>query len=67
MGESPAVTGVRTDKKLVGFFDSGCLFAVVSSGTGRLPVRAIIDRGVAVTNAADIHTSGMAEQVCALS
>ncbi|MFB6167795.1 MAG: NAD(P)-dependent oxidoreductase [Haloferacaceae archaeon] len=64
-GEAPVVTGVRMDEGLVGAFDGVELFAAASSGTGHLPVEAMTDRGVAVTNAAGIHAPGIAEQVCA--
>ena len=65
VGEAPVVTGVRVDEGLVDQFDGVRLFAAASSGTGHLPVAAMTDRGVVVTNAAGIHAPGIAEQVCA--
>jgi phosphoglycerate dehydrogenase-like enzyme len=65
VSDAPVVTGVRTDEGLVERFDGVRLFAAASSGTGHLPVDAMTDRGVAVTNAAGIHAPGIAEQVCA--
>ena len=65
VGEAPVVTGVRVDEGLVDQFDGVCLFAAASSGTDHLPVAAMTDRGVVVTNAAGIHAPGIAEQVCA--
>ena len=65
VGEAPVVTGVRVDEGLVDQFDGVRLFAAASSGTDHLPVAAMTDRGVVVTNAAGIHAPGIAEQVCA--
>lgn len=65
VAEAPVVTGVRVDEGLVDHFDGVRLFAAASSGTGHLPVEAMTERGVAVTNAAGIHAPGIAEQVCA--
>ncbi len=65
VGETPVVTGVYVDEALVERFDGVRLFAAGSSGTGHLPVEALVERGVAVTNAAGIHAPGIAEQVLA--
>jgi phosphoglycerate dehydrogenase-like enzyme len=65
VGEAPVVTGARVDEGLVDQFDGVRLFAAASSGTDHLPVAAMTDRGVVVTNAAGIHAPGIAEQVCA--
>jgi phosphoglycerate dehydrogenase-like enzyme len=65
VGEAPVVTGVRIDPGLVDAFGDVALFAAASSGVGHLPVDELIDRGVAVTNAAGVHAPGIAEQVCA--
>ena len=65
VGEAPVVTGVHVDEGLVERFDGVRLFAAGSSGTGSLPVDEMVDRGVAVTNAAGIHAPGIAEQVLA--
>ena len=65
VAEAPVVTGIRVDEGLVEEFEGVGLFAAASSGTGHLPVDAMTDRGVAVTNASGIHAPGIAEQVCA--
>jgi len=65
VGEASIVTGVRVEPGLVEAFDGVSLFAAASSGVGHLPVDDLVDRGVAVTNAAGVHAPGIAEQVCA--
>ena len=63
VAEAPIVTGVRIDEELLARAENLELFACAFSGTGHLPMDALADRGVTVTNAGGIHAPGLAEGV----
>ncbi|MFP8958576.1 D-2-hydroxyacid dehydrogenase [Natrialbaceae archaeon A-CW3] len=56
------VTGVRLDEELLERAENLELFACAFAGTEHLPMDALEDRGVIVTNAGGIHAPGIAEQ-----
>lgn len=55
------VTGVRIDEELLARSGDLELFACAFAGTEHLPMEALEERGVAVTNAGGIHAPGIAE------
>jgi len=61
VARAPVVTGVRIDEALLARADALELFACAFSGTGHLPMDALAERGVVVTNAGGIHAPGLAE------
>ncbi|MFC5136125.1 MULTISPECIES: D-2-hydroxyacid dehydrogenase [Haloferacaceae] len=56
------VTGVTVEEEAIADADRLELFACTFAGTDHVPVEALTDRGVAVTNAGGIHAPGIAEQ-----
>ncbi|MCL7417298.1 MAG: D-2-hydroxyacid dehydrogenase [Halalkalicoccus sp.] len=56
-------TGVRIDEDLLERAEDLELFACAFAGTEHLPIEALRERGVAVTNAGGIHAPGLAEGV----
>ncbi|MFC4360320.1 NAD(P)-dependent oxidoreductase [Halobium salinum] len=56
------VTGITVEEDLLGRADRLELFACTFAGTDHVPVAALAERGVAVTNAGGIHAPGIAEQ-----
>ncbi|MFC6906009.1 D-2-hydroxyacid dehydrogenase [Halalkalicoccus tibetensis] len=56
-------TGVRIDEALLERAEELELFACAFAGTEHLPIEALRERGVAVTNAGGIHAPGLAEGV----
>ncbi|MFW6317772.1 MAG: D-2-hydroxyacid dehydrogenase [Halorubrum sp.] len=56
------VTGITVSADLVADADRLELFACTFAGTDHVPVEALADEGVAVTNAGGIHAPGIAEQ-----
>jgi len=63
VADAPVVTGVGIDEELLDAAESLELFACAYAGYGHLPMDALRERGVAVTNAAGIHAPSIAEQV----
>jgi phosphoglycerate dehydrogenase-like enzyme len=60
---APIVTGVGIDEAVLSHARALELFACAYAGIGHLPLDALQERGVAVTNAAGIHAPAIAEQV----
>ncbi|WP_408957443.1 D-2-hydroxyacid dehydrogenase [Natrinema sp. 74] len=60
--QARVVTGISIDEDLLERADRLELFACTFAGTDHVPVDALADRGVAVTNAGGIHAPGIAEQ-----
>ena len=56
------VTGITVPEELLSDADRLELFACTFAGTDHVPMDALADRGVAVTNAGGIHAPGIAEQ-----
>ncbi|WP_049996511.1 NAD(P)-dependent oxidoreductase [Halococcus sediminicola] len=56
------VTGIDLDESLLDRAENLELFACTFAGTDHVPVDALTERGVAVTNAGGIHAPGIAEQ-----
>ncbi|WP_255168387.1 NAD(P)-dependent oxidoreductase [Natrononativus amylolyticus] len=56
------VTGITIEEALLEEADRLELFACTFAGTDHVPMDALADRGVAVTNAGGIHAPGIAEQ-----
>jgi phosphoglycerate dehydrogenase-like enzyme len=54
--------GVSLDEALLDHAEDLALFACSWTGTGHLPLDALADRGVAVTNASGVHAPGLAAQ-----
>ena len=63
VADAPVVTGVGIDENLLDAAGELELFACAYAGYGHLPMDALRERGVAVTNAAGIHAASIAEQV----
>ncbi|MEF8841139.1 MAG: D-2-hydroxyacid dehydrogenase [Haloarculaceae archaeon] len=59
----PVATGHALDEELVGHAEDLRLFACAAAGVGHLPLDALEQRGVAVTNASGVHGPNIAEQV----
>ncbi|MFC4245669.1 NAD(P)-dependent oxidoreductase [Natribaculum luteum] len=56
------VTGITIEEDLLERADRLELFACTFAGTDHVPVDALVDHGVTVTNAGGIHAPGIAEQ-----
>ncbi len=56
------VTGITIEEALLDCAETLELFACTFSGTDHVPLDALADHGVAVTNAGGIHAPGIAEQ-----
>ncbi|WP_339102629.1 D-2-hydroxyacid dehydrogenase [Haloterrigena salinisoli] len=63
--QARVVTGITIDEALLAEADRLELFACTFAGTDHVPMDALADRGVAVTNAGGIHAPGIAEQTIA--
>jgi len=61
--QAPVVTGNDIDRDLLAHAEAIDLFACTFAGTDHVPLDALTDRGVTVTNASGIHAPGIAEQV----
>ncbi|OAQ51171.1 hypothetical protein HTG_18210 [Natrinema mahii] len=60
--QARVVTGISIDEALLERADRLELFACTFAGTDHVPMDALADRGVTVTNAGGIHAPGIAEQ-----
>lgn len=60
--EARVITGIDIDEQLFDKAENLDLFACTFAGTDHVPVNALTERGVAVTNAGGIHAPGIAEQ-----
>lgn len=63
VAEAEIVTGYGIDEELLDAAGELRLFAGILAGTDHLPLDALADRGVAVTNAAGVHGPNVAEHV----
>ena len=61
VGTTPVATGVRFEERLLDDTGDLRLFACAAAGVGHLPVEALAERDVAVTNASGVHGPNMAE------
>jgi phosphoglycerate dehydrogenase-like enzyme len=62
VGDARVVTGVSMDEDLIAAAENLELFACAFAGTDHVPMDALEERGVTVTNAGGIHAPGIAEQ-----
>ncbi|KZN22452.1 hydroxyacid dehydrogenase [Haladaptatus sp. R4] len=62
VADARVVTGITIERDLLARTDRLELFACTFAGTDHVPMDALADRGVAVTNAGGIHAPGIAEQ-----
>jgi phosphoglycerate dehydrogenase-like enzyme len=62
IADARVVTGITVDESLLARADRLELFACTFAGTDHVPMDALAERGVAVTNAGGIHAPGIAEQ-----
>ncbi|MFB6137838.1 MAG: D-2-hydroxyacid dehydrogenase [Halobacteriaceae archaeon] len=63
IADATVVTGREFDEDLLAAAPELKLFAAVSAGVNHLPLEAMAERGVTVTNAAGVHGPNMAEHV----
>jgi phosphoglycerate dehydrogenase-like enzyme len=63
IAEAPIAVGMAIDEELLAHAGDLELFACAYAGTGHLPMDALEEAGVAVTNAAGVHGPNIAEQV----
>ncbi|WP_126661889.1 NAD(P)-dependent oxidoreductase [Haloterrigena salifodinae] len=63
--QARVVIGITIDEDLLAEADRLELFACTFAGTDHVPMDALADHGVAVTNAGGIHAPGIAEQTIA--
>lgn len=61
VASADVVTGPHIDPEVLAGPDAPRLFACAYAGTGHLPMAALADAGVAVTNAAGVHAPNAAE------
>ncbi|SFG41791.1 Phosphoglycerate dehydrogenase [Halopelagius inordinatus] len=61
--EASVATGLTVEEDILAEAENLRLFACVYAGTGHLPMDALEDHGVAVTNASGVHGPNIAEQV----
>ncbi|WP_132058254.1 D-2-hydroxyacid dehydrogenase [Halorussus amylolyticus] len=61
--DAPVATGMEIDEDLLAHAKNLKLFACAYAGTGHLPMDALEDRGVAVTNASGVHGPNIGEHV----
>jgi phosphoglycerate dehydrogenase-like enzyme len=66
IAEVPVATGHALDADLLDHAEELRLFACAAAGVGRLPLDALEERGIAVTNASGVHGPNIAEQVIGL-
>ncbi|GAB3039928.1 NAD(P)-dependent oxidoreductase [Natronobiforma cellulositropha] len=62
VADARVVTGVRIDESVLERADALEVFACAFAGTDHLPMEALAERDVIVTNASGIHAPGIAEQ-----
>jgi phosphoglycerate dehydrogenase-like enzyme len=62
ISEARVVTGITIDEELLAHAERLELFACTFAGTDHVPMDALEEHGVAVTNAGGIHAPGIAEQ-----
>jgi phosphoglycerate dehydrogenase-like enzyme len=62
VADARVVTGITVDEELLARAERLELFACTFAGTDHVPLGAVVDRGVTVTNAGGIHAPGVAEQ-----
>ncbi|MFC6800223.1 MULTISPECIES: D-2-hydroxyacid dehydrogenase [unclassified Haladaptatus] len=62
VADARIVTGITIDEDLLSNANRLSLFACTFAGTDHVPMDALEDHGVAVTNAGGIHAPGIAEQ-----
>ena len=60
---APVATGMEIDEELVAHAENLKLFACAYAGTGHLPLDALEEHGVAVTNASGVHGPNIGEHV----
>ncbi|WP_137285289.1 D-2-hydroxyacid dehydrogenase [Halorussus salinisoli] len=60
---APVVAGMEIDEETLARAENLELFACAYAGTGHLPLDALEDRGVAVTNASGVHGPNIGEHV----
>jgi phosphoglycerate dehydrogenase-like enzyme len=63
LSRTPVATGVRFEERLLEHADDLELFACGSAGVDHLPLGALAERDVAVTNASGVHGPNIAEYV----
>ncbi|UPV74538.1 D-2-hydroxyacid dehydrogenase [Halorussus limi] len=63
VANAPVVAGMELDADLLDRAEAMELFACAYAGTGHLPLDALEDRGVAVTNASGVHGPNIGEHV----
>ncbi|WP_128476011.1 D-2-hydroxyacid dehydrogenase [Halorussus pelagicus] len=63
LADAPVVAGMELDEDLLERAEAMELFACAYAGTGHLPLDALEDRGVAVTNASGVHGPNIGEHV----
>jgi phosphoglycerate dehydrogenase-like enzyme len=63
VAHAPVVAGMEIDEALLAHAEELDLFACAYAGTGHLPMDALEDRGVAVTNASGVHGPNIGEHV----
>ncbi|USZ71015.1 NAD(P)-dependent oxidoreductase [Natronosalvus halobius] len=62
VSQARVVTGITIEEAMLEYADFLELFACTFAGTDHVPMDALADHGVAVTNAGGIHAPGIAEQ-----
>ncbi|MFC7231992.1 NAD(P)-dependent oxidoreductase [Saliphagus sp. GCM10025308] len=62
VSQARVVTGITIEEAMLEHAERLELFACTFAGTDHVPMDALADRGVAVTNAGGIHAPGIAEQ-----
>ncbi|WP_435180827.1 D-2-hydroxyacid dehydrogenase [Halorussus sp. AFM4] len=62
VADARVVTGITVEEELLDEAERLELFACTFAGTDHVPMDALAERGVAVTNAGGIHAPGIAEQ-----
>ena len=63
VADAPVVAGMEIDEDLLSHAENLQLFACAYAGTGHLPLDALEEQGVAVTNASGVHGPNIGEHV----
>ncbi|NHN41102.1 D-2-hydroxyacid dehydrogenase [Halorubellus sp. JP-L1] len=63
--DADVVAGMNISDRVLENFDDVSLFACAFAGTGHLPMDALREKGVAVTNASSVHAPNMGEHALA--
>jgi phosphoglycerate dehydrogenase-like enzyme len=63
LGSAPIATGIRLDEAQLDYANDLRLFACAAAGVDHLPIEALAERDVAVTNASGVHGPNIAEYV----